>query len=328
MKWYFANLLNSGKPVAGSTLGTQPTATNQAPAQQPNVPTSSTPQIDLTHIRSTTKFDHLQQQLQQDIQGLDTAILNQQTDCDQGLAAVLPNIKDTGSQLAPSIDYVSTKLDELESGLENDAEAIVNFRDSEMKQDEAELKCVFRNVDRLKVPRHYQIVGNAADNPAGGTSMLGSSAINSTGLSGWWNQPQTLRGMRSTSGIGGQPLQLVAEDTDDGSSSGPNTMVDLFDARAEEFKKVNEEQKRLLAEIEDFIEGLEEKVITKEQEINERLNYGNANAMERKEQEKQRKMNQLGFVFGEVQRGLYEVADKVGTTRDGIIELGTMSMTR
>lgn len=325
---YGTDNVNSGKPTGGSVLGNQQVGASQSTTQQPSLATSSTPQIDITHIRSTTKFDHLQNTLQQEIQGLDTAILNQQTDCDQGLAEVLPNVKETGSQLAPAINYVSTKLDELESGLENDAEAIVSFRDTEMKQDEAELKCVFRNVDRLKVPRHYQMVGNPADNPSGGTSVLGSSTVNSTGLSGWWNQPQTLRGMRSTSGIGGQPLQLVAEDVDDGSASGPNTMVDLFDARAEAFKKVHEEQKRLLAEIEDFIEGLEDKVITKEQEVNEHLNYGNANAVERKEQERQRKMNQLGFVFGEVQRGLYEVADKIGTTRDGIVELGTMSMMR
>ena len=233
-------------------------------------------------------------------------------------------MKDTGSQLAPAIDFLTTKLEELEHGLENDAEAIVSFRDTQMKQDENELKCVFRNVDRLKVPRQYQIVGSTVESSAGGTSILGSSAMNSTGLSGWWNQPQTLRNTRSVSGIGGQSVQVVNDEADDGSSSGPKTMVDLFDARAESFKKVNEEQKRLLSEIEDFIEGLEEKVIMKERDVNERLNYGNSGAAERKEEEKQRKLNQLGFVFGEVQRGLYEMADKVGTTRDGIIELGML----
>ena len=112
-------------------------------------------------------------------------------------------------------------------------------------------------------------------------------------------------------------MQLVNEDVDDGSSTGPKTMIDLFDARAEQFKRVNEDQKRLLAEIENFVEGLEEKIIVKEREVNERLNYGNANAAERRAEEKERQMNQLRFVFGEVQRGLYEMADKVGTTKDG-----------
>ena len=285
---------------------------------------SNNPAIDLTHLRSTTKFDHLQPSLQQEIQGLDTAILNMETDCDTALAEVIPNVKDNGSQLAPALDFLNQKLEELENGLENDAEAIMSFLGQEMKYDEAELKCVFRNVDRMRVPRQFQIAGGSVDNAVGRTSVLGSSNMNTTGLNGWWNQPQTLRGTRAASGAAGQALQLVNEEQEDNSSSGPKTLVELFDTRAEAFKKTNDTQKRLLAEIEDFVEGLEDKVIDKEREINERLNYGNTDIEERKEQQKQLKLNQLGFVFGEVQRGLYEVADKVGTTRDGILQLGLM----
>lgn len=206
-------------------------------------------------------------------------------------------------------------------GLGNDAESIVAFIHGELRTDEGEAKCVFRNVDRMTVPRQYQIPGNTIDGATGNTSVLGNSMMNGTGLSGWWNQPQTHRGARSVSGIAGQSVQLVNEDVDDGSSTGPKTMIDLFETRTEQFKRVNEEQTRLLSEIEDFVEGLEEKVMLKEREIYERLNYGNANTAERRAEEKERQMNQLKFVFGEVQRGLYEMADKVGTTKDGILEL-------
>lgn len=259
--------------------------------------------------------------MRKDIESLDTAILNQQKECQDLGEILLPQVKQEGAQLEPGIDYVSTKLDELELGLGNDAEAIVAFINGELRTEEGEAKCVFRNVDRMRVPRQYQIPGNTIEGVAGNTSVLGNSTMNGTGLSGWWNQPQTHRGARSISGVGGQSVQLVNEDVDDGSSTGPKTMIDLFDTRAEQFKRVNEEQKRLLAEIENFVEGLEEKVIVKEREINERLNYGNANAAERRAEEKERQMNQLRFVFGEVQRGLYEAADKVGTTKDGILEL-------
>lgn len=283
------------------------------------------PQIDVTHIRSTTKFDHLLHDLQVQIQELDTAFLNQQTDCGTVGSTLIPAVQESGAQLAPATDYLSTKVEELEEGLQNDAENIVSFRDGELKQDMGELECVFSNVDRLRVPRQYQLNANTMDSSVGGTSVLGSNTMSSTGLSGWWNQPQTLRGTRGTTGVGGQSLQLVNDEADNTNSARPKTMVDLFDRRIETFKRVNDEHVRLLSEIEDFIDGLEEKVIMREREVNERLNYGNSNAAERKEEDKQRKLNQLGFVFGEVQRGLYEMADKVGVTREGIVELGMLN---
>lgn len=309
----------SGKPFGASTTN-QASGPGQSTTQQPSLgQPSSTPQIDIVHIRSTTKFDHLQKLIQDEISQLDNAILNSQKTCED-LGNLLASVRAEGSQQSPGVDYVTTKLEELEQGLENDAEAIVAFREGENKRDEGEAKCVFRVVDRLKVPRQYQV----AEQPSGNTSVLGTSTMNSTGLSGWWNQPQTLRGMRSTAGVGGQSVQLVSEDVDDSIFSGPKNLIDLFDARAEGFAKVNEAQKRLLSEIEDFVEGLEEKVITKEREVNERLNYGNAHAAGRREEEKERQMNQLRFVFGEVQRGLFDAADKVSTTRDGIVELGLL----
>ena len=279
---------------------------------------SSVPQIDIAHLRNTTKFDHLQTDLQKDIEGLDNAIINSQNDC-SALAELIKAVQSAGQQTAPAIDFVNTKLEELEQGLENDAEAIVSFKNGDLKQDEAEVKCIFRTVDRLKVPRQYQIAGEG-----NGSNVLGASTSNGTGLSGWWNQPQTLRGARTTTGVGAQSVQLVNDDAEDGSNSGPKTMMDLFDKRTETFKRVNDDQKKLLAEIEDFIEGLEDKITTKERELNDRINYGNGNAAEKKEAEKERRMNQLRFVFGEVQRGLFEVADKVSTTRDGIVELGML----
>lgn len=319
MKIEGADKYTSGNPLGAST-NNQQGGFGQSANQQPSLgQPASTPQIDIAHVRSTTKFDHLQKLIQDEITNLDNAILNSQKTCED-LGNLLVSVRAEGSQQAPGIDYVTIKLEELEQGLENDAEAIVAFREGENKKDEGEVKCVFRAVDRLKVPRQYQV----AEQPSGNTSMLGTSTMNSTGLSGWWNQPQNLRGMRSTSGVGGQSVQLVSEDVDDGSSSGPKNLVDLFDSRAEGFKKVNDDQKRLLSEIEDFVEGLEEKVIMKEREVNERLNYGNSNAAERREEEKDRRMNQLRFVFGEVQRGLFDAADKVSTTRDGIVELGSM----
>lgn len=308
----------SGKPSGGPNLGA---SSNTQPATQGLGTSTNNTAIDLTHIRSTTKFDHLQQALQSEIQGLDNAILNMQQDCDQVLRDMLPKVTATGSELAPAIDYLTTKYEELENGLENDAAAVDSFRNSTLKEDEAELKLIYRNVNRMKVPRQYQLSGPAVDSFAGGTSILGSSNSNGTGLTGWWNQSQTLRGVRAASGAGGHISQIIGNEADDVSLSGPQTMIDLFNSRAADFQKASEEQRTLLSDIEDFIDSLEEKILSKEREVNDRINYGTANLNERKEEERQMKLNQLGFVFGEVQRGLYEVAENVGKTRDGIVEL-------
>lgn len=270
--------------------------------------------------------------MQSEITSLDTAILNAQKDC-EALSTLLPSVVQAGGQLAPSIDYVSTKFDELENGLENDAEAIVSFRNRELRNDEGEVKCVFRSVDRLKVPRQYQVVGNTVevnDSRVGGTSALGASTLNGTsgtGLSGWWNQPHTLRDTRSASNLGNQSVQLVNDDAEALDSAEPKSLISLFDSRTENFQRINNRQKELLSEIEDFIEGLEDKVMYKEREVMERLNYGNAQnraveAAERREEERDRQMGQLRFVFGEVQRGMFETADKISRTRDGVVELG------
>ena len=54
-----------------------------------------------------------------------------------------------GGQLAPAIDFVGSKLEELETGLENDADAVVGLRDGDVRKDEGEAKCVDRKSTRL-----------------------------------------------------------------------------------------------------------------------------------------------------------------------------------
>lgn len=325
----FGNLgnTNTNKPaVSTSIFGAAPSNAPSAAglslggstAQTAQIQSGSNTAIDLAHVRSTTKFDVLQQALQDEISKVDQAILNQQNHCRE-VGDLLPKIQESVTHLAPAIEYVSHKMDELESGLENDALAIVNIRDGEVRRDEGEAKCVFRNIDRLKVPRQYQIAGSDLN----GQSVLGASGNSNVGLSGWWNQPQTVRGARSTAG---QSIQLVTDDKDESREAGPKTLVELFDNRTEDFKTVGQRHERLLAEIETFLDGLEDKVITKERELNERLSYSNVDAEVRRQEEKDRMMNQLKFVFGEVQRGLYDTADSIGGVHDGVQELASYAI--
>jgi hypothetical protein len=231
------------------------------------------------------------------------------------LAGELPDLfaklDQMGEPLPASLDLVTAKLEHLTTSLENDAEAIVSVRDGTLKKSEGEAKCVFRAVDRLKVPRQYQVGHKQSDSINGGV-------YGGTGLSGWWNNPQTLKAAtQSRADAKGETMQLPGEEVDD---SGPKNLVEMFGNRAKEMASVMEGNRSLLAEIEEFVGGLDDKVRSKERQLNERLNLGAETGQTVGEKEHQLQL--LKYVFGEVDRGMYEVAGRVGACRDDVVDLG------
>ncbi|EXJ55227.1 hypothetical protein A1O7_08153 [Cladophialophora yegresii CBS 114405] len=315
---------NTSRPTLGLNLGTSQPApgstafnasqTTQQQQQSVGANTStigSQAQIDIAHLRSTTKFDHLTPDLQREIEAVDTLILNQIKLASE-VADLLPTVIAAGETLPSGVDFVTQKLDELEAGLGNDAEAIVAVRDGDVKKNELEAKCVFRAIDRLKMPRQYQQVVHTPNDNLNGSSVYGG-----TGLSGWWNNPQTLRGSVRGVHAQGDKIQLPGEEAED--VQGPKSLVELFNNRANEMQDAIKGNRQLLGQIEDFVQGLEGKVVGKERELNDRLTYGDRNGAAFSERDHQLQL--LRYVFGEVQRSLYDVADKVGATRDEVAQL-------
>ncbi|KPI38630.1 uncharacterized protein AB675_4130 [Cyphellophora attinorum] len=285
----------------------QQPAASQQPQQQTSTNISSTA-IDLEHLRPTTKYDAAHPDIQRVIEGLDTAILNQIQLAGQ-IPDIIRKLEELGQNLPAGLDLVSAQLEHLTNGLENDAEAVVAVRDGTLKKGEGEAKCVFRAVDRLKVPRQYQVGHKQNESINGG--VYGGS-----GLSGWWNNPQTLKSSTKAD-TKGETMQLPGEDVDD---SGPKNLVEMFNNRAGEMAGLMSSNRELLAEIEDFVGGLEDKIRSKERQLNDRMNLGVENGQNVGETEHQLQL--LKYVFGEVDRGMYEVAGKVGAARDDVLELG------
>lgn len=281
------------------------------PAANTSTLAASQTQIDLTHLRSTTKFDQLTPDLQREIEAVDTLILNQMKLASE-VADLLPTVVAAGETLPSGVDFVSQKLEEVEAGLGNDAEAIVGARDGGLKKNELEAKCVFRAVDRLKMPRQYQQIAHTQTENLNGSGIYGGS-----GLSGWWNNPQTLKGSVRGGHAQGDKVQLPDEDSEE--VQGPKSLVELFNNRGDDMQRMIQDNRQLLSEIEDFVQGLEGKVVGKERELNDRFNYGDRNGTAVSEREHQ--MQLLRYVFGEVHRSLYDVADKVGATRDDAAQL-------
>ena len=296
--------LDSGQPASQPAAASS--STNTAGA-------SSQPQIDLAHLRSTTKFEQLTPELQREIEAVDTMIYNQ-IKLAQEVSDLLPTVIAAGETIGNGVDFVTQKLEELETGLGNDAEAIVAARDGDVKQTELEAKTVFRAVDRLKMPRQYQAshTSNESFGQANANGVYGGA-----GFSGWWNNPQTLRGSVRGGTAQGNTIQLPGEDAEE--VQGPKSLIELFRMRANGMEEEMREKRRLLSEIEAYVKGLEGKVVSKEREVNQRLAYGDRDGTALSEKEHQ--MQLLRYVFGEVQRNLYDVADKVGAARDQLAEL-------
>ncbi|EHY54087.1 hypothetical protein ABEF92_008166 [Exophiala dermatitidis] len=299
---------NTGSSLFGGQNTNQPATSTTT---NPVAGASSQAAIDINHLRSTTKFDQLTPDLQKEIENVDTMIFNQIRLASE-VADLIPTVIAAGETLPHSVDFVSQKLEEVETGLGNDAEAIVAVKDGELKKGELEAKCVFRAVDRLKMPRQYQVISHTQPENLAGSGIYGGA-----GLSGWWNNPQTLKGSVRGTTAQGHTIQLPGEDTED--IQGPKSLIELFNTRADEMAENIQSARQLLGDIEEFVQGLEGKVIVKERELHERLSYG-----DRKENgmsEKDHQIQLLRYVFGEVQRSLYDVADKVGATRDEVAQL-------
>ena len=296
-----------GSTLGGSTLGGLGANTQtQPPASSSQIQIA----IDINHIRPTTKFDQLTKELQTEIEKLDDAIQNQIKGA-HDVPDVLAKSNEVGQTIPGAIDLVTGKLEEVEAGLENDAEAIVGMRDGDVKKAEGEAKCVFRAVDRLKVPRQYQVGHKQNESINGGV-------YGGAGLSGWWNNPQTMKG--STRVAGGQTMQLPGEEVDD---TGPKSLVELFNGRCTDVEAAMKTNRELLGEIEQFVGGLEDKVRGKERHLNERINSGGQDGNSFSEKQQQEQL--LRYVFGEVERGIYETAGRVAGMRDDVVELTSTS---
>jgi nucleoporin p58/p45 len=293
------NQSTATKPAASLNLG-----------QQPALGTStSTARIDLEHLRPTTKFDQLTEELQSEILSLDTHILNEINRCNE-VSNLLPNIAASGSNIPNDVSYITQKLEEVETGLENDAAEIQELKENTLKKDADEAKLCFREMDRLKMPSHYQ---NSMTNSS---ASISAGVYGGHGLPGWWNHPQTLqRSIRGGTGAGGsRALQIPGDEDEAALESGSASLVNFFEQRTDEMKQTLTRDKALLAQIEEFVVSVECKLAFKQREL--QAGDGASSGLQGDDQ-----LALLRHVFEQFERGLLEVADKVGEVRDEVQEI-------
>ncbi|KAL9109205.1 MAG: hypothetical protein Q9227_006130 [Pyrenula ochraceoflavens] len=313
--------LLGGNTLSGSTLGggglgsslfnPQKQGQGQAPAlgSSLNLPSfgqttsgASGAKIDLEHLRPTTKYDNLTDALQNEIQKIDEAILAQ-INMSHEVADLLPAIDNAGANIDNDTQFVARKLEELEIGLENDAEDIQRVRDGLIKKDAVEARVAFRQLDRLKMPSQYQ------------TPQDGSLVQGAGGLSGWWNHPQTLqRNLRGSTAASGK-LQLPGDD-DPEASSAPKNLVEFFEKRATEMGSTLGGYRDVLKEVEEHLNGVEMNIYQKHRDLISGGGGVSGIGSGREEQ-----FRNLANALGVFERSIIDIAGKVGSVRNDVQDL-------
>ncbi|KAG7288301.1 hypothetical protein NEMBOFW57_007832 [Staphylotrichum longicolle] len=135
-------------PAVGLTLG-QSTA-----GQQQTVPGV---RIDLSNIKSTTRFNDLQESLQKEIAMLDEAIQKCIKDKD-AVDAFLPSHGEQLAAIPTDVSFVSRKSEGAHNALASDILAIDQLREL-VKQDADHARLSFKAIDNLKLPTQYHQAG-------------------------------------------------------------------------------------------------------------------------------------------------------------------------
>ncbi|KAI9745742.1 MAG: hypothetical protein M1818_001278 [Claussenomyces sp. TS43310] len=141
---------STGGGTFGNSLGgglTMGQSTNQAPQTVPGV------RIDISNVRSTTRFNDLHEDLQKLIENVDKVILNsiQQS---QDISAIMPSHDEQLAFVPDNVDFLSRKLLGVESSLESDAETIAHLKTLADK-DHANASMSFKAINELALPQQY-----------------------------------------------------------------------------------------------------------------------------------------------------------------------------
>ncbi|KAK8211921.1 hypothetical protein HDK77DRAFT_476342 [Phyllosticta capitalensis] len=221
--------------LGGSLFGQRSTAPNQSTSAfgtgllggaSTNQQTVPGVRIDLSNIRGSTRFSDLHDDLQREIEKYDQFIQDQIQAHDKCAAFIDGSIKESLSYLPSDVEFVNTKVEAVETALDNDSQAIASLKET-FKLDAENARIAFRVIENLKLPAQYHYSGSM------------------------WNPVQ-------------QPIKAKSDtltDTDDNTD-----LVAYFASQAKDLDKTLETQARLLMEIEQHLRTVESTTMQQLQE--------------------------------------------------------------
>lgn len=156
----------------------QSASNQQSQGQQQVVPGV---RIDVSNIRSTTRFNDLQEDLQKQIADIDKAIqgfISQKNELD----AFMPAHGEQLSSIPTDVAFVSRKAAGVEDALATDAVAVKQLREL-VKVDADNAKLSFKVIDNLKLPTPYHQAGLWSTRGQQATATGGSADVDGEGSS-------------------------------------------------------------------------------------------------------------------------------------------------
>lgn len=124
--------------------------------QQPQQTTPGV-KIDVSNVRGTTRFNDLHEELQKQIEQIDTFI-QQQISFKEQCNALMPAHDQNLSSIPNDVEYVKSKADTVELALDNDSQAI-NTMKGVVQKDAANARLSFKAIENLKLPQQFHYNG-------------------------------------------------------------------------------------------------------------------------------------------------------------------------
>ncbi|KKY25759.1 putative nucleoporin nup49 [Diplodia seriata] len=221
---------NSQQPAGGGMFGaTQNNAGAQGPV--PGV------RIDISQVRGSTRFSDLHEDLQRQIEQMDSLIQQQISHHDQCQAFIDGRLKENISYLPNDVEWVNGKCEAVETALDNDSQAIAQLKQT-IKKDVEDARISFRVLENLKLPTQYHYAGSM-----------------------WSAAPA--------------PAKSASQD-DAAADEGNTDLVSFFDGQTDNMDNTLQYQARLLTEIEQHLRTVEANAGQQKQELLARRGAGTA----------------------------------------------------
>ena len=134
--------------------------------------------INLSELRTTTRFNDLYEGVQKEIEAIDTFIYNQiklAEECE----ALIPHNTDTIASIPPDVALCESKMETLERALEADAAAIDDAKSLARKDTEA-ARLSFKAISTIRMPTHLQSGGLFRSSASSATTFAGTKDNSST----------------------------------------------------------------------------------------------------------------------------------------------------
>ncbi|OJD40214.1 nucleoporin nup49 [Diplodia corticola] len=221
---------NSQQPAGGGMFG----STQNNAGMQATVPGV---RIDISQVRGSTRFSDLHEDMQKQIEQMDSLIQQQISHHDQCQAFIDGRLKENISYLPNDVEWVNGKCEAVETALDNDSQAIAQLKQT-IKKDVENARISFRVLENLKLPTQFHYAGSM------------------------WSAA---------------PAPAKSASPDDASADEGNTdLVSFFSSQTDEMADTLKQQARLLTELEQHLRTVEGNVMQQSQELMARRGAGTA----------------------------------------------------